>query len=303
MFCIDGILILSGLTNTHTHHHHFHKLYLLLKIITIIKHHHKHTHTHFSVYSLIWIWRTESIMTSSPASHQIPPKMGSSSIVCHSLPPLFTQPVCHLCLSLSPCLFLSFFFSTKLFFLPQLPHCRYGRVQSVKIVTSGTVSSASVTTISAAESSSDHHLSSSTPHHHPHHQSKSATNSSSSSVLAPVVGCESNGGAAAVGVTSCSSNNVSSSNQSSGGAIGICATIAFMDIKSASKAHHVEHKFDDRILTTEYYEPSAMQHGSSSGEGGSLVINNKMIGESGDAKQEHGHPRFASTSSHGLVCR
>lgn len=31
-----------------------------------------------------------------------------------------------------------------------------------------------------------------------------------------------------------------------------------MDIKSASKAHHMEHKLDDRILTTEYYEPSSV---------------------------------------------
>lgn len=31
-----------------------------------------------------------------------------------------------------------------------------------------------------------------------------------------------------------------------------------MDIKSASKAHTAEHKFDDRILTTEYYEPSLL---------------------------------------------
>lgn len=31
-----------------------------------------------------------------------------------------------------------------------------------------------------------------------------------------------------------------------------------MDIKSASKAHTSEHKFDDRILTTEYYEPSLL---------------------------------------------
>lgn len=37
----------------------------------------------------------------------------------------------------------------------------------------------------------------------------------------------------------------------------VCATIAFMDIKSASKAHQAEHKYDDRILTTEYYEPSS----------------------------------------------
>lgn len=35
----------------------------------------------------------------------------------------------------------------------------------------------------------------------------------------------------------------------------LCAAVAFMDIKSASKAHTAEHKLDERCLTTEYYEP------------------------------------------------
>lgn len=91
---------------------------------------------------------------------------------------------------------------------------------------------------------------------------------------------------------------------------GICATIAFMDIKSASKAHLAEHKFDDRILTTEYYEPSTMQLHSEN-----LVISNKSennVVVAGDMKQESltattatAHQvasRYASTSSsHGLV--
>jgi hypothetical protein len=38
----------------------------------------------------------------------------------------------------------------------------------------------------------------------------------------------------------------------------VCATVSFMDIKSASKAHTAEHKFDDRLLTTEYYEPTSL---------------------------------------------
>lgn len=38
---------------------------------------------------------------------------------------------------------------------------------------------------------------------------------------------------------------------------GLCAAVAFMDIKSASKAHTAEHKLDERCLTTEYYEPPA----------------------------------------------
>ncbi|KAG5674969.1 hypothetical protein PVAND_004913 [Polypedilum vanderplanki] len=184
---------------------------------------------------------------------------------------------------------------------------RYGRVQSVKIITSGTVSS------NATTESSDHHLSSSstTHHHHLHHLSK--THNTNTNCVSPIGSTESqkstNGtNALGVTVTSCSvSNNVSSSNQSSGGnnssssgSITVCATIAFMDIKSASKAHLAEHKFDDRILTTEYYEPSAMQHGSTNeGSSSNLVINNKMMNESSDTKQEHGHGRYASTSSHG----
>jgi len=35
------------------------------------------------------------------------------------------------------------------------------------------------------------------------------------------------------------------------------AAVAFMDIKSAAKAHNAEHTLEDHKLTTEYYEPSA----------------------------------------------
>lgn len=223
-----------------------------------------------------------------------------------------------------------FFFSTN-FFFPQLLHCRYGRVQSVKIITSsGTVPAITSTT----ESQTGEHklvVSSSTHHHHHStsiigkcHQTNSNNNinnncSNNSNASQPTVGSnslhsnpleQSNGTVG--GVTSCSIiSNVSSSNQSSYNgmpAIGICATVAFMDIKSASKAHLAEHKFDDRILTTEYYEPTAMQQHSTStmmGEGGSIVINNKMNDNIGDMKQETAatipHGRYTSTSSHGLV--
>ncbi|CAH1958657.1 unnamed protein product, partial [Acanthoscelides obtectus] len=48
-----------------------------------------------------------------------------------------------------------------------------------------------------------------------------------------------------------------------GGEISLAAapscTVAFMDIKSASKAHNAtDLKIDDRQLTTEYYEPAAI---------------------------------------------
>ncbi|KAJ8681142.1 hypothetical protein QAD02_016929 [Eretmocerus hayati] len=36
---------------------------------------------------------------------------------------------------------------------------------------------------------------------------------------------------------------------------GASATVAFMDIKSAAKAHATEHTLDERALTTQYYEP------------------------------------------------
>lgn len=39
---------------------------------------------------------------------------------------------------------------------------------------------------------------------------------------------------------------------------GVCATVSFMDIKSASKAHNIEQKLEDRTLTTEYHEPAAI---------------------------------------------
>ncbi|KAF6213314.1 hypothetical protein GE061_011033 [Apolygus lucorum] len=39
---------------------------------------------------------------------------------------------------------------------------------------------------------------------------------------------------------------------------GACATVSFMDIKSAAKAHHSEQKLDERTLTTEYHEPAAI---------------------------------------------
>ncbi|CAB0009747.1 unnamed protein product [Nesidiocoris tenuis] len=43
-----------------------------------------------------------------------------------------------------------------------------------------------------------------------------------------------------------------------GGGGGVCATVSFMDIKSAAKAHHSEQKLDERSLTTEYHEPAAI---------------------------------------------
>lgn len=47
------------------------------------------------------------------------------------------------------------------------------------------------------------------------------------------------------------------------GETAMACTVAFMDIKSAAKAHTAEHKFDDRTLTTEYYEPAAIPSAAS----------------------------------------
>ena len=44
---------------------------------------------------------------------------------------------------------------------------------------------------------------------------------------------------------------------------GEAATVAFMDIKSANKAHGVEHKIEDRLLKTDYYDPSSFVTASS----------------------------------------
>lgn len=47
------------------------------------------------------------------------------------------------------------------------------------------------------------------------------------------------------------------------GEITMACTVAFMDIKSASKAHNAELKIDDRTLNTEYYEPAAIPSAAS----------------------------------------
>lgn len=38
---------------------------------------------------------------------------------------------------------------------------------------------------------------------------------------------------------------------------GACCTVAFMDIKSASKAHNSENRIDNSLLHTDYSEPTA----------------------------------------------
>ncbi|XP_050298121.1 protein split ends isoform X2 [Anthonomus grandis grandis] len=47
------------------------------------------------------------------------------------------------------------------------------------------------------------------------------------------------------------------------GEVQMACTVAFMDIKSAAKAHNAELKIDDRTLNTEYYEPVAIPSAAS----------------------------------------
>lgn len=201
-------------------------------------------------------------------------------------------------------------------------------MQSVKIITTpsttsllssgivgGTISSPTTITSTTESTSgqqnvSSDHLTSSTNSHNHHHHHHHHNNHRNSSICHHGKGMDHPCGVGGV-------NNLCSNVSSSIPVLGICATIAFMDIKSASKAHLAEHKLDDRVLTTEYYEPSTMQlHNSNvtagGGEGGcNLVVNSKTsennVIVAGDMKQEThsiAHGRFTSTSSsHGLVLK
>lgn len=114
--------------------------------------------------------------------------------------------------------------------------CSYGRVQSVKILARG----------SSKDSLNDHHSSPGGG------SSSSGSSSTVGSISGSILGTNNNGG---IG-----SNNISTSGNGGIGSScgGLACTVAFMDIKSASKAHTAEHKLDDRTLTTEYYEPTAI---------------------------------------------
>ena len=59
------------------------------------------------------------------------------------------------------------------------------------------------------------------------------------------------------------SNTNSNSHLASSYSNGISATVAFIDIKSASKAHNSENKIEERTLKTDYYEPPASSTSSS----------------------------------------
>ncbi|XP_026472538.1 LOW QUALITY PROTEIN: protein split ends [Ctenocephalides felis] len=69
---------------------------------------------------------------------------------------------------------------------------------------------------------------------------------------------------------------------------GVCAAVAFMDIKSASKAHNCEHKLDERSLTTEYYEPAAIPSSAGSSPAGSGYSGSSGSAASGRFQPNHG---------------
>lgn len=149
--------------------------------------------------------------------------------------------------------FLSFF---SIFFLFPCKHYRYGRVQSVKIVTPFQSTSSSKTSSSFFGTPEKNDCQTIT-------KTKKLIGSNTPSSVSPDTGVGSN-------TTTKSDNNIDYNNQfitnlinNNGGKNGetticLCATVSFMDIKSASKAHHMEHRLDDRILTTKYYEPSSV---------------------------------------------
>lgn len=94
--------------------------------------------------------------------------------------------------------------------------------------------------------------------------SNNSFNSNSSNSGNNNINCSSNNNTVSNSVNYNSISTCSADNSTNCSIGSVCATVAFMDIKSASKAHTAEHKFDDRLLTTEYYEPSSIP--STSGE-------------------------------------
>lgn len=218
--------------------------------------------------------------------------------------------------------------------------CRYGRVQSIKIIPT-TLSSGISTAASAKGDGSERggnsgansdQISSSLSS-----QQHFSSNNLSNSTAAACTLSSSGSSAPNVGSNKDNLSEYSSINQFSNSSlnqttIGVCATIAFMDIKSASKAHTAEHKFDDRVLTTEYYEPTTLtssingdnshktitssksKMGGNCASSGNLMdresagpltpnVNGPSNTINSRLEQIHNSGRYTSSSSHGLVSK
>lgn len=144
-----------------------------------------------------------------------------------------------------------FLFSFFSIFLFPCKHYRYGRVQSVKIITPPQSS------ISSSGSSVSSSCTVGTPQETDCPATSLTTNTFGGCTTPNSISPSD------TGIGSNATNDTDYHGSGSGGGGGttnlcLCATVSFMDIKSASKAHHMEHKLDDRILTTEYYEPASV---------------------------------------------
>lgn len=147
-------------------------------------------------------------------------------------------------------------FSFLLFFLFD----RYGRVQSVKILLSSChpnlLLSSPPLDGGQTPTSTHHHRN----HHHHHDTFDELSNFGIVSLASSAFNCN-NSSSSTGSNTSVNTLCLSSNNNVIGDVVSsasVSATVAFIDIKSASKAHNADHNFDDRILTTEYYEPSTI---------------------------------------------
>ncbi|XP_060522030.1 protein split ends isoform X2 [Cylas formicarius] len=81
------------------------------------------------------------------------------------------------------------------------------------------------------------------------------------------------------------------------GEVTMACTVAFMDIKSASKAHNAELKIDDRTLNTEYYEPAAIPSTAASVAAAAATASGVSISSS----PQNNTPSPYSTSSPGTT--
>ena len=78
---------------------------------------------------------------------------------------------------------------------------------------------------------------------------------------------------------------------------GVCATVAFVDICSASKAHKHDHRLEDRLLKTTYYEPQLSALATATSSGSSSSSCSYSGGGSGGNSSSHLHRQDLYTSS------